>query len=86
MVIEEYEKKGFRIGIRPQKMYGKWYWVSGVNVGDSERANWVDKNNNLPMACYLTYAEALDEAIKFCDNYKKPIEKESTKRPRRSKT
>ena len=85
-MIEEYEKKGFRIGIRPQRMNGVWYWVAGVHVGDSDRANWVDKNNGLPWACYSTYAEALSEAIKYCDNYKShPIEKESTKRSRRSK-
>ena len=84
-MVEEYEKKGFRIGIRPQKMYGKWYWVAGVNVGNNDRADWVDENNGLPLACYESYTEALNKAMRYCDNYK-PVHEKSTTRPRRSKT
>lgn len=84
-MITEYEKKGFRIGIRPQRMNGAWYWIAGVNVGDVDKANWVDSNNGLPWAAYATYEEALDAAIKYCDNYKAPHETKSTTRSRRSK-
>lgn len=85
-MIEELEKKGFRVGIRPQKMSGTWYWVAGVNVGDNERADWVDSKNGLPWACYNTYKEAMDAVIEYCNNYKPPklYEAKSSKRSKRS--
>lgn len=77
MTIDEYASKGFRIGIRPQKFGSNWYWVLGVNVGDSDRADWVDENNGLPWACYNTYEEAFNKAVDY-------IEKKGNKRSRRS--
>lgn len=84
-MIEELEKKGFRIGIRPQRINGVWYWVAGVNIGDNDRADWVDIDNGLPWACYRTYKEALDEAIKYCNKPHKVNERSSKTKVSRKK-
>lgn len=68
-MIEELEQKGFRICIVPQKWNKNWYWVSGVYIGDNIKAHWVDSNNGLPKAAYITYKEALDAAINYCTEY-----------------
>lgn len=74
-IIEHWESKNFRICIIPQFINKKWYWTTGVYVGEDSKANWVDSNNNLPRAAYVTYKEALDAAINYCNNYKKSKKK-----------
>jgi hypothetical protein len=68
--IEQWEAKGFRICIFPQQNKGQWLWTAGVYIGNVTTAHWADSNNGLPRAGYLKYSEALDAAVKFCENYK----------------
>lgn len=68
--IEEFEKKGFRIGIFPQKINGKWLWTAGVYIGEETKANWVDSDNGLPRAGYNSYREAFDAVVNYCTTYK----------------
>jgi hypothetical protein len=69
-IIEELEKKGFRICILPQQNKGEWLWTAGVYIGSSTKADWVDSNNGLPRAGYKEYREAFDAAVEYCKTYK----------------
>lgn len=71
-MIDSLAEKGFRICINPQQFNGKWYWVAGVYIDNMNRAVWLDDNNGLPRAAYNTHAEALEVALDYCNNYKKP--------------
>lgn len=66
--INYWELKGFRICIIPQQFNRKWYWVAGVYINDETKAYWVDTDNGLPKAAYLTYAEAFAAADNYCNN------------------
>lgn len=68
--IEHWESKGFRICIVPQQDKDKWLWIAGVYIGNERRADWVDCDNGLPRAAYVTYPEALKAALDYCENYK----------------
>lgn len=61
--IEHWESKGFRIAITPTKDNVGWYWVSGVYIGNEQRANWLKKH-------FSSYKEAFDAIIDYCNNYK----------------
>lgn len=71
--------KGFRIAIFPQRNFRKWLWSCGVYIGDSTKAEWVDKKNDLPRACYLTYEEALSAALDYVEHYKPKKTKKTSK-------
>ena len=65
--IKDLEKKGFRINIFPQLSGGNWYWTAGVCIGDNKRAVWIDSKNNLAFAMYLTYEDAFNAVINYCN-------------------
>ena len=69
-MIEQWEKKGFRICVIPQQFNGEWLWTAGVYIGNDRKADWVDCENGLPRAAYKTYPEALNAALDYCENYK----------------
>ena len=68
--INELWDKGFRVCIYPQPFNGDWLWTAGVYVGNGKRAEWVDSDNGLPHAGYLTYEEAFNAVVDYCNNYK----------------
>ena len=55
MTIEEWATKDFRIGIFPVLHLGKHEWTAGVRIGKEDK---------------MTYNEALQEVLSFCENYK----------------
>lgn len=70
-VIEELEKKGFRVSVYPRCDRGEWYWAAGVYIGENTKAHWVNSENGLPHACYSGYREALEAVVNYCNNGKK---------------
>lgn len=69
--IKELEKKGYRVNIFPQMSEGNWFWTAGVYVGDNKRAIWIDSKNNLPFAMYMTYEDAFNAVIDYCNATKR---------------
>ena len=70
MIIDDLEKKGFRVCITPVLEGGVWYWLAGVKIGDNNKATWVDSKNDLPFAYYPDYTSGLKAVLKYCESYK----------------
>ena len=71
MEIEEWEKKGFRIGIFPVLHLGKHEWTAGVRIGSEDKMTWLsNKDEGSTYSSFTSYNNALLKAIDFCKNYK----------------
>lgn len=75
-IIEEWEKKGFRIGIFPVIHLKRHEWTAGVRVGDNDKLTWMpNKDKGCTFSSFISYSNALEAAVKFCENYKPKMKK-----------
>lgn len=70
-IIEKLEVLGFRVCIYPVYYQNKnWYWRAGVYIGNNTHGTWIDSDNGLPHATYVSYKEALKAIVDFVKKYK----------------
>ena len=69
--IEEWAKKNMYISIFTVLNNGKVEWSAGVRVGLQDKNNWLpSKDEGCQFSSFNSWDSALQNAIKYCENYK----------------